>query len=304
MIVEEQIKNLDNQVVKVKKRKVPRSINQDLVPLYFTACFTGCKNSGKSYGLVKMLKNFESNSIYDEDKNKIPIRIILICPTANSSANPIYKTLKDLDEDDIHTEYSDTLLNQILDDIKAEKEEIEERVKYIKTYNKFLKSKTLKNLKEEELLLLFQYDYASPEELPKLKYDFPPAVFLILDDMIGNNDCFKKGNCTISNLTIKHRHLGINLIYTTQNPKSIPNIIRANIDLWVLYRFSNVNIIIDKCYEEVSSIISEEDFMKLYLHATKEPYNAFVIDTHPSTDNKRRFKKNFDVVLRYDGDTS
>ena len=33
----------------------------------------------------------------------------------------------------------------------------------------------------------------------------------------------------ISNLRIKHRHIGLNLIFTTQNPKSIPNIIRNNI---------------------------------------------------------------------------
>ena len=60
-----------------------------------------------------------------------------------------------------------------------------------------------------------------------------------------------------------------------------------------------MNIILDKCYEEVSSIITEDDFLKLYLHATNEPYNAFVIDTHPSTDMDRRFKKNFDIVLHY-----
>ncbi len=43
---------------------------------------------------------------------------------------------------------------------------------------------------------------------------------MILDDMIGTNECFKKGNCLIANITIKHRHLGINLIFTTQNPRS------------------------------------------------------------------------------------
>lgn len=301
MIVEEQIKNLNNNVVKVNKKKVPRSVNKDLVPLYFTSCFVGAKNSGKSYGLVKMLKNFEENKILDEDGNELPSRIILICPTANSSANPIYKTLKYLDEDDIYTEYNDDLLMKILDNIKEEKDKIEERYSYIKAYKKFIKNKSLRRINEEDLMLLYQYDFIDPAELPPLKYDAPPIVFLILDDMIGNNDCFKKGNCAISNLTIKHRHLGINIIYTTQNPKSIPNIIRSNIDLFCLYKFSNVNIILDKCYEEVSSIIDDDKFLKLYLHATKEPYNAFVIDTHPLTDNDRRFKKNFDVVLKYEG---
>jgi hypothetical protein len=30
----------------------------------------------------------------------------------------------------------------------------------------------------------------------------------------SDNNC----NCTTSNITIKHRHLGINMIYTSQNP--------------------------------------------------------------------------------------
>lgn len=299
MIIEEKINDLNNEVVKVNKKKPPRSNNQYLIPLYFTSCFVGAKNSGKTYGLVKMLKNFENNPIYNSDKELIEQRIILICPTANSLANPIYKTLKYLDEDDIYTDYNDEVLNNILDDIKAEKEEIEERHKYIKAYHSFIKAKSMRSVKDDDLILLNKMDFINPDDLPKLKYENPPVIFLILDDMIGSNNCFKKGNCLISNLTIKHRHLGINLIYTTQNPKSIPNIIRANIDLWVLYKFSNVNIILDKCYEEVSSIIDEKSFLDLYLHATNEPYNAFVIDTHPITPNEERFKKNFDIILKH-----
>jgi hypothetical protein len=85
---------------------------------------------------------------------------------------------------------------------------------------------------------------------------------MIFDDCIGNKDCFRKGNCAFSNLTINHRHLGIDLIYTSQNPKSIPNIIRNNMDLYVLYRFANKNIVLDKLYEEVSSLVDEEHFSK------------------------------------------
>lgn len=298
MIIEEKIENLNNNVVKVNKKKPPRSKNKYLVPLYFTSCFVGSKNSGKTYGLVKMLKNFEENPIFNNENEKLDMRVILVCPTANSVANPIYKTLKYLDEDDIYTDYNDELLQDILEDIKTEKEEIEEQKTYIDAYKKFIKAKSMKSMKDEELILLNKMNFVDPNDLPKLKYENPPVIFLILDDMIGSNNCFKKGNCLISNLTIKHRHLGINLLYTTQNPKSIPNIIRANIDLWVLYKFSNVNIILDKCYEEVSSIIDEKNFLDLYLYATSEPYNAFIIDTHPLTPNEERFKKNYDVILK------
>jgi hypothetical protein len=91
---------------------------------------------------------------------------------------------------------------------------------------------------------------------------------LILDDLIGNNECFKKGNCTISNLTIKHRHLGINIIYTSQNPKSIPNIIRNNVDIFCLYKFANTKMVLEKLYDEVSSFLKEDEFESVYKHAT------------------------------------
>ena len=108
-------------------------------------------------------------------------------------------------------------------------------------------------------------------------------------------------NSLISNLTIKHRHLGINLIFTSQNPKSIPNIIRNNIDIFVLYKFANTKMVLEKIYEECSSFLTEEQFEELYKHAVQEPHNALVIDKHPATINENRIKKNFDIVLSLNG---
>ena len=56
-------------------------------------------------------------------------------------------------------------------------------------------------------------------------------------------------------------------------------------------------MVIEKIYEEVSNIITEDEFEQLYQHATAEPHNALVIDTHPETDKNKRLRKNFDVIL-------
>ena len=101
MILETKLSNLDNKPIKVNKKSPPRSINPDLTPLYFTAMFIGAKNSGKSYGLVKLLKFYEDEPIKDSDNNTLQIRTILFCPTANSAANPIFQSLKSLQEEDI-----------------------------------------------------------------------------------------------------------------------------------------------------------------------------------------------------------
>ena len=120
---------------------------------------------------------------------------------------------------------------------------------------------------------------------------------MVLDDLIGNNDVFKRNNSLIGNITVKHRHLGINLIFTSQNPKSIPNIVRNNIDLWFLYKFANIKMVLEKVFEEVSNIITENEFEQLYQHATAEPHNALVIDTHPCSSADKRLRKNFDTIL-------
>ncbi len=86
------------------------STNKDWTPFYFIAMFIGSKNSGKSYGLVKLLKFYENEPIKESDNNELQIRTILLCPTAYSAANPIFQSLKSHDEDDIELNYSDDLL--------------------------------------------------------------------------------------------------------------------------------------------------------------------------------------------------
>ena len=67
------------------------------------------------------------------------MRVIVFCPTIMSTANPIYDSLKYLDEDDIIMEYSDDKLLNKLDEIEKEKEDIKDYNKYIEVWKKYLK---------------------------------------------------------------------------------------------------------------------------------------------------------------------
>ena len=64
------------------------------------------------------------------------MRVIVFCPTIMSTANPIYDTLRYLDEDDIIMDYSDNKLLDKLDEIEKEKEEIENYKKYVVVWKK------------------------------------------------------------------------------------------------------------------------------------------------------------------------
>ncbi len=69
--------------------------------------------------------------------------------------------------------------------------------------------------------------------------------------------------------------------------------------MYVLCKFANVKMVLEKLYAEVSNLLPEKQFEDLYKHATYEAHDALVIDTPPKTERDKRFKKNFNVVLTH-----
>ena len=296
MIIETQLKSLDNNPLKVNKKKPPQSNNSDLPPLYFTSLFCGMKGMGKSYSLCKLIKFYEDSDIIDSDGNKRIIRTILFCPTANSVANPVFKTLKSLDEDDIYTDYSDELLADVLEQIKDEYDIINDYNEYIKAYYKYVKNYKLLN--DKELTILHKYNFAKPSQIEKPPFKYPRIIFMIFDDLIGDANAFKnkKGNI-LNKLVITHRHLQCNLIFTTQYIKAIPPILRANMDIFVIFKFASFKLLLEKIYPEFSGLITENDFLQLYEYAIQDPNDSLISINHSMNKGKNGFYKNWNVKL-------
>ena len=296
MIQEIKLNGLNNEPVKTNKKTPPMSINKDLPPCYFTSIFIGSKGSGKTYSVVKLLKNYEKYPIYDADGNKLTMRVIVFCPTINSSANPIYESLKHLDENDIILDYSDDKLLDKLHEIEEEKKFIEEYKEYVTVWKKYLKiDEDMSLLTHDELLILSKFDFTDPENMKKPEYKHPRINFLIFDDLVGDAHAFKKSHSALNNLCIKHRHLQCNLIFTTQYIKAIPPVIRRNLDIFIIFKFANVKSVTEQIYPEISGIIKEEEFELLFDYATENKHNALIID---QTSKQNIFKLNWDVALK------
>ena len=296
MIQEIKLNGLNNEPVKTNKKTPPMSINKDLPPCYFTSIFIGSKGSGKTYSVVKLLKNYEKYPIYDSDGNKLTMRVIVFCPTINSSANPIYESLKHLDENDIILDYSDDKLLDKLHEIEEEKQFIEDYKEYVTVWKKYMKiDEDMSLLHHDELLILSKFDFTDPENMKKPEYKHPRINFLIFDDLVGDAHAFKKSHSALNNLTIKHRHLQCNLIFTTQYIKAIPPTIRRNLDIFIIFKFANVKSVTEQIYPEISGIIKEEEFELLFDYATENKHNALIID---QTSKQNIFKLNWDVALK------
>ena len=262
--------------------------------------FIGSKGSGKTYSLVSLLRHYEKSSILDKKGRKHQMRTILFAPTGMSDFNKIYTTLESLDQEkDIILEYSDEKLLEVLDNIKSEEEEIKEYYKYMKAYNKF---KSNEKLKDKHLLILDKHDFKDPFidlKITKPKYTQYRVNFLIFDDLISHQSAFKK-NSKICNLTIKCRHHHCSMLFTTQYPKAIPPVIRTNTDLWVLFKFASKERIIEQIYNEVSSLLTIENFEALYEYATKDSkHDALILDNHNKVNKDLMFRKNWNTVLKF-----
>ena len=240
-----------------------------LYPFIFFSCLiVGSKNSGKSYAMTSLLKMFEENPIYDIRGNQLEQRIILFSPTALNESNIEFKNLKNLSTDDIHLEYTDEILEEILIDIKQHIDQVNEYEKYLKALDKFNNSD--EELNDDEYWLLFNNNF-----LPILEKRHI-ITHICFDDLIGDKQVFKKSrDGGLFKFLIKH-----------------------NIDIFCLFKYANLNDILKKFYPSVSGIMNEDQFKEMYLHSSKEKFNFLTIISHNALKGRLLIRKNWNINLK------
>ena len=277
MISEQSLDGWDNKPVKFSNVKYPQTKDNNAPQNFFLAIFCGSRGSGKTYLLTKLLKLLEEKKIYYEDQ-EIPQRIILICSTAHSDSNRVFKSLKNLNWDtDVIDEYNESLLQDKMHELKYDLDQAKEYKLYKTVYKKFKECKDIDELKDDEMLLLYKHDFKIFKDLDKPKYPDGFVTHYIIDDMIGTN-IFKNGRSLFTNLCIRNRHITpSNIIISTQSMMMIPKTIRLNANLIALFKFANKNTILDDIYPTMSAFITEEQFKNLYDYATEQPHDSLVI---------------------------
>jgi hypothetical protein len=295
MIIEKMVDNIDDKPIIIKKKNIPQSTNTSLPLLFNTQLYIGSKGTGKSYKLTQLLRYYEQAKLKDEDGVEYQMRTILICPTASSGANEVYKILNSLDKNDTHLDYDDNLIIGIMDDIKKKQATYDNYLNYKKVYMKFSKIKEVDKMETGELELLEECDFMTPIECYG---DIKPKItWIIFDDLIGLGAFNKKAKSVLTNLTIKHRHLKTNLIFTTQSYKQIPSTIRTNIDIYCIFKSSSYNEVLNKIFEDINGYIKLDNFIELYEHATENKNDCLTIINNSMDKKGVRFYKNWNIEL-------
>lgn len=296
MIIEKKLDGFNNHKLVYDKLNYPQCSCGKCFQFYFNSLHIGARQSGKTYSVIQMIKHYENNKIM-RDGVEYKLRCHLISPTIQ--ANQIYQSLESLDmKKDAHDDYSDTLLLNILDDIKAEKKKYDKYLLYKKYYDKFNKTpeNKLDKLYDEEpeiFYMLEEYDYQNPKDIKK---EYPKINIVILDDLLGSDAFTKKTKSVLTNAMIKNRHMGVVFCLLVQSIKAVPKNIRLNCSVFQLASFKNKKVILEDIYDEVSNVIGIDQFEELYDHATAKPYGSLIIDT----TNGKRFLSNLDSELFID----
>ena len=282
--------------IKVKKTPEPKSSNQYLPPFYYNALFIGMTGSGKSYSFVSLLKLYEKYGIYDYLGNKMDMRIILISPTINSTANTVLSLLK-IDEEDQISNYTDDIFEEKINELIEEQEGLREWNKFVEAYKKFHKFNDVEAMTDEELELLDKYNGFDDEEKPKRKTE--KIYFVIFDDMLNSSAFGNKKKSKLNSLIVLCRHYHINIFITAQHIKNIPPVIRSNVRVFVIFKSNNYKKLLENVYSEVSGIISQDKFEELYHYATQKLHDALVVIVHNDMEEKYRIRKNWTEYLEY-----
>lgn len=278
----------------------PQSTNPHTPRFFFNFLGIASRGGGKTFITSKLIKEYEQSKLIDKKGAVHPLRTFIISPTIN--ANKILENLESLDEDDMYEEYSDTNLQEIIDDIKKTKEEIMEYKLYKEAYDlvKRTPDKKMPNLiknKPEVIKILEDKGFIKPEEID-IKYREIPVNLIVLDDCVGSSAFSRKSQNMLTYWLIKNRHLFVSFFILTQSIKAIPRTIRMNCNVFMLGRFASKKVILEDLYEEISNVLTIEQFEQLYDYATKDkPYDSLIIDCSGDT---KKFYRNYETQLIID----
>jgi hypothetical protein len=196
-------------------------------------------------------------------------------------------------------EYSDEVLKSIIDDIQTVNDEIEIYNEYKNAYE-LVETTPLKKIKDlmierpDIFEILKQYDYQHYTTIPQPRYYERPVNFLILDDLMGSSAFNKKAQSLLTYYLIKNRHHFISFFILVQSLKSVPKPIRSNCNLYFLGKFASKSLVLNDLYDEVSNVLTIEQFEEIYEHATEGKYGSLIID---NTGSEKKFYKGLDYQL-------
>ena len=261
-----------------------RAYPEGLFQPHFQVGYCGRSGSGKSNAMMVALLEYQRLKTFD--------KMILISPSANE--DPKYDRI---DWTEKYEEYSPDIIKDIIERQKNDIEEYKVYLQQLNVYEKFLKSKSLKNFTQAEKkilasMIILDEDGNELIEKPTNDYGREPYAIIIFDDLAGDSAYTNAIRNPLNSLACKQRHFRISSMHCVQTLKSLPRVIRQQCGIMAIFPTKDVTALLDVCKENCSSITPDE-FMKFYHKATDGEKHSFLL----ADFNSGTFRKNYNELL-------
>ena len=311
MITTKKIDNLKVQPPNSKKKAFAIKTPPNLPKLCQLACVIGARGSGKGVSSSYLVKQYVDAGCINH--------IIACTPTYKSNEDLFLQFGDAFSPDNVIEPNKDApiLIEKMVQDLADEYQQFLDDMEEYKRLKKKIKNGTLnidemQDAYEREIL-----DLDMTLNKPVNRFgNVPPRIYVIFDDIIGSDLMQGKASKQLSQLLLKHRHmgelkdnvLGFSALIQGQSLKAqaggISRIIRENCTLMMLIQKSKDKNMLKNIYEEVGSALTEEEFMALYDMACDDdnnPHNFLLLDFFPKCPTKK-YRKNLDTYLILDKD--
>lgn len=272
-----------------------RTVPEGLPKVPFLGGIFGSRGAGKTTAMINLIRAYQRPGVAPAWDH-----IVLFSPTAKK--DPKYKALEEqLSTKDTRVEliedFTLTKLQELINYMDAETKSYETKKLALGAYRKFKeKNMDINKLKEDELLALYAYDFEPDGKVRNMYKHGRPSFCLVFDDLVGEKLVYSTtGTNLVSKFALRHRHYSCTMIFLSQSwAHGIPRQIRHNLSLAIFFRVNSPQLKKDVA-SEMSSFISETEFIELWDEATEEHHDYFMIDFAAKPEMK--FRKNLDQVF-------
>ena len=244
------------------------------------------------------------------EKMKVIDRLIVVSPSASSNKALLDRLKKILKDDDIYPDVNNIrVIDDIIAKVDGERDDYEDYLAQKRLYEK-MKGK-IKH--KSPLCRLDVSDIMNPiEDLKPPKHKWGgrlPVICIWLDDIFGSQLMLGNGARKVSELCIKHRHLGqlkeggavgASLIFNMQAYKSaqggLPRALRGNLTLLLVGKMKSEKDL-ESIAEEVAGEVSNETFYRVFAQAIDRPHAFLMIDMHPKKEHPSQFRRGLDTFI-------
>ena len=273
-----------------------RDVPEGLPTVPFLAGVFGSRGAGKTTCMINLIRAYqrpELPPVWDH--------IILFSPTA--CKDPKYKAFEDQlstknTKVELLEEFTLTKMQQLITYMDNETKSYEVKKLAAEAYQKWKdKGMDVNKLKDDELLALYTHDFEMDGKVRSLYKHGRPSFLMLFDDLVGEKLVYSThGTNLVSKFALRHRHYNCTMVFLSQSwSNSIPRQIRHNLSMAIFFRV-NSDRLKKEVAEEMSSFISEEEFIQLWDEATVDRHAYFMIDF--SAPPELKFRKNLDTIFQ------